>query len=403
MMISRYPANSSIDRRFWGLDSAQSAELIRLYEDGKTLAARRLNIQEHLEEHKKSLFGEDWPEITHAMIHEARLRDSASEGRYEAELLKEHAEDQRLLMDEDEKTMEIERRLRVIDSQLDSIAEACSDLELRPSFTSPILARLPRELRDYIYDFLWSDEDIERLDAAISFIPYVVTVHDQPAVDLLDLPVPRYANSSFVGNEFASEVAMRYFRALTGAAIDYRCVRAHLNRSYFGPMHLTMKDVIKNVVMTISRVAYCSYGTKVFAADALADSLESLFILKDHRNLPIEIYLDHTLQYKPALFEILEIIRPMFLQFRDAKMNVKVLGYDFFNPIDDRSQDVFSEQLNYYFDLSPEEWLDMKAEEIKAIPDKKQRMACKGILRAMRTNLAFVNANTRNNEENRAG
>lgn len=68
-----------------------------------------------LEEHKKSLFGEDWPEITHAMIHEARLRDSASEGRYEAELLKEHAEDQRLLMDEDEKTMEIERRLRVID------------------------------------------------------------------------------------------------------------------------------------------------------------------------------------------------------------------------------------------------------------------------------------------------
>lgn len=49
------------------------------------------------------------------MIHEARLRDSASEGRYEAELLKEHAEDQRLLMDEDEKTMEIERRLRVID------------------------------------------------------------------------------------------------------------------------------------------------------------------------------------------------------------------------------------------------------------------------------------------------
>lgn len=60
--LSDSPANSSIDRRFWGLDSAQSAELIRLYEDGKTygvpqslvacnllyssLAARRLNIQE---------------------------------------------------------------------------------------------------------------------------------------------------------------------------------------------------------------------------------------------------------------------------------------------------------------------------------------------------------------------
>ena len=45
----------------------------------------------------------------------------------------------------------------------------------------------------------------------------------------------------------------------------------------------------------------------------------------------------------------------------------------------DYSEGVFSEQLNYYFDQTPEEWLDMKAKEIREIKDAEQRRDCKGV------------------------
>ena len=83
-------------------------------------------------------------------------------------------------------------------------------------------------------------------------------------------------------------------------------------------------------------------------------------------------------------------------------MDVRVLGYDFFNPIEDDSEWIFSEQLNYYFNGTPEEWLEMKTKEVKEIADTRQRKACKSILRAMRVNLGFFNEESRHNEATEA-
>ncbi|KAJ6192586.1 hypothetical protein J3E72DRAFT_434682 [Bipolaris maydis] len=125
-------------------------------------------------------------------------------------------------------------------------------------------------------------------------------------------------------------------------------------------------------------------------------------MLKGNRHLKVKIYLPWHIQYKKGLFEVLETIRPFLATFRNANMNVSVLGYDFFNPIDDDSEWIFSEQLDYYFHGTPEEWLEMKAKEIKEIADAKQRKACKGILRAMRVNLGFFNKESRHNEATEA-
>lgn len=194
-----------------------------------------------------------------------------------------------------------------------------------------------------------------------------------------DPSVPRFADSRFVGTEFATEAATRYFRALTGAEINYRCVRAHLNRSRFGCMDFPLKKIINNLTISLPDCIEYNYGTMYLAKTALADSLDSLLMLKENRDVKIVIYLPEMMQYHKMLFEFLEVCRPFHSLFRDAKMDVKILGYDFFNPIEDDSDDMFSEQLNQYFDRTPDEWLDMKAKEIKEIPDEKQRRACKGV------------------------
>lgn len=61
-------------------------------------------------------------------------------------------------------------------------------------------------------------------------------------------------------------------------------------------------------------------------------------------------------------------------------MDVKVLGYDFFSTTEDYDADVFSEQLNYYLTAgTPEEWLEMKAKEIKEMPRGPFRQRCKRV------------------------
>lgn len=232
----------------------------------------------------------------------------------------------------------------------------------------------------YSYDLLWSSYEIKWLDEAISSIPFETQYNRQPAENLPDLPVPQFANSNFVGTDFASEAAQRYFRALTGAEIDYRCVRANLDRERFGPMYLPFKKVVNPLIISVGDDSWVyTFGQIQYAKAMLIDSLDSLLTLKDDPDMKIIIYLSPNMQYRKMFFEFLEIARPFFYQLRDANMDVKILGYDFFNPIEDDTKDVFSEQLNCYFDRTPEEWLDMKAKEIREVKDAKQRRACRGV------------------------
>jgi hypothetical protein len=70
----------------------------------------------------------------------------------------------------------------------------------------------------------------------------------------------------------------------------------------------------------------------------------------------------------------------VFLTFREANIDIKVLGYDFFSTTEDDDTDIFSEQLNYYLTArTPKEWLDMKAKEIKEIPRGPLRQRCKRV------------------------
>jgi hypothetical protein len=283
------------------------------------------------------------------------------------------------VMDMDDELRNLMRELEAAESCVDNVATACADLQLRPSFTAIILAKLPRELRDLVYDYLWTEDHVESMDRACSFAP-AWYFSDEAAINAPDLPVPRFANATFVGVDFASEAAARYFRVLSGTELDYRYVRAHIERDHLGPMAFAVKDDIRRLVITIDESGGTIYTGRRIACRALNDSMNSLLMLRDHQNLSVRIYLESDMQWSLAFYQALEAIKPVFLTLREANIDIKVLGYDFFSTTEGDDTDIFSEQLNYYLTArAPKEWLDMKAKEIKEIPRGPLRQRCKRV------------------------
>jgi hypothetical protein len=227
------------------------------------------------------------------------------------------------------------------------------------------------------YDYLWTDELVHELDNKISAFA-MATRMDQDTMEAIDPPVPPFANSHLVGNEFAGEAAVHYFRMRMVAEVDYRCVRAYLERTRFGPMPFLVQSVIRRLAIKIDWDMCKYYSGEIFEHEALKDSMESLRVLQDHKDMTIEIYLHPDLQFCRSLYHLLETIKPGYLQLREANVDIRVLGYKWFSGMEAHT-DTTSEQLNYYFTRTPKEWLELKADEIKTIPDEKLRRLSKRV------------------------
>jgi hypothetical protein len=332
--------NPAIDHRFWGLNDEDSARVVSLYDEARLLMADYNNVQKDIET-RQELLRNSW---------KAKFTD-----------IKLH---------------KLETEMEAAKTSIDRVATECADRQLCPLFTAIILAKLPRELRDHVYDYLWTEEHLESMDKAISFVPNYSSP-DESVVSAPELPVPRFANATFVGVDFASEAAARYFRVLSGAELDYRYVRAHIERDHFGPMPFAVKNDIRRLVMKIDESAYPG---RWIAPAALTDSMNSLLMLKDHHDISIRVYLESELQWSLAFYQALELIKPVFMMLREINIDIKVLGYDFFSTTEDDDADIFSEQLNHYLTAdTPEEWLDMKAREIKEMPRGLPRRRCKRV------------------------
>ncbi|KAL1800253.1 hypothetical protein ACET3X_000595 [Alternaria dauci] len=385
----RIVSNTAADRRFWGLNRDDSARVADLYDAGRLLMTDYNKSQEEVWARRK--LHEDYANLTDDLECLAR-GDFNFEYDYgiiatEEEQLR-HAK-LKNMMDKDTKLCNLVRDMEAVNCSIDHIATACADLQLCSSLTAIILAKLPRELRDHVYDYLWTGEHVESMDEVISFVPKQYFL-DEAATNAPELPVPRFANVTFVGVDFASEAATRYFRVLSGAELDYRYVRAHLERNHFGPMVFAVKKDIRCLVMKIEETAMTIYPGKRIALDALTDSMNSLLMLKDYQDISIKIYLEAGMQSSLAFYQALEAIKPVFMTLREANIDIKVLGYDFFSTTEDDDEDIFSEQLNHYLTAgTPEEWLDMKAREIKKLPRGLPRKRCKRTLRIMRKHLEF--------------
>ncbi|KAI4692729.1 uncharacterized protein J4E88_001097 [Alternaria novae-zelandiae] len=337
-------SDPAIDHRLWGLNAGDRSRVLGLYDQGKKLVPSynkiQKNVQTRQDQIMRSVNGtDDWDWFMHTDVpgydglelREERL--AVQEAALRREKIK-------YFFERDPELCHLMREREAVERPIYQVAAACADLQLCQSFTAIILQKLPRELRDQIYNYQWTEEHIRSLNDAISFVPKYHSA-DEAGTGVQYLPVPRFANAALVGEEFASEAATTYFKDLSNVELDYRYVRAYLERDRFGSMAFSFKDAIRRLVITID-----------------------------------EDY--------------------VFLMIREANMDVKVLGYDFFSTTEDYDADVFSEQLNYYLTAgTPEEWLEMKAKEIKEMPRGPFRQRCKRTLRIMRKNLESVMRDSR--------
>jgi len=376
-------SDPAIDHRLWGLNAGDRSRVLGLYDQGKKLVPSynkiQKNVQTRQDQIMRSVNGtDDWDWFMHTDVpgydglelREERL--AVQEAALRREKIK-------YFFERDPELCHLMREREAVERPIYQVAAACADLQLCQSFTAIILQKLPRELRDQIYNYQWTEEHIRSLNDAISFVPKYHSA-DEAGTGVQYLPVPRFANAALVGEEFASEAATTYFKDLSNVELDYRYVRAYLERDRFGSMAFSFKDAIRRLVITIDEDYGNIYSGKWIACRALYDNMKSLLMLRDRQELSVEIYLESDMQWNLALFQALETIKPVFLMIREANMDVKVLGYDFFSTTEDYDADVFSEQLNYYLTAgTPEEWLEMKAKEIKEMPRGPFRQRCKRV------------------------
>jgi hypothetical protein len=279
----------------------------------------------------------------------------------------------------------------ILDRPLKKLAESCAAL-ICPPVAASVHANLPLELRDQIYEYLW-EEHINTIDRIISLsYNFYNTEPEEFILQRRDwvLPAPCIADARFIGEDFAREAATLFFRKLTEAEVDYRLVRAYLEMEKFGNMTFHPRDIIRRLTIDI---AWSISPREIFAYADLQDSLNSLLTLPIREDFSIIIYLSRDLQFSRDLFCVLDTIKPSYQALVKKGMKIKVLGWQFFTPRWRDPRDIetdikpkqtcsTAEQLSYYFDRTPEEWLQMKEAEICDIKQPQRKMKCLEVLSA---------------------
>lgn len=256
---------------------------------------------------------------------------------------------------------------------------------LTPPRAQDVMARLPPlELRNHIYDYLWDEKAVRLVDSQLAeIVPGQVDLQSAPK---WALRVPYFVDANYVGEAFAREAATLFWRLITDAEIHYRLVRSFLNMSSFGNMSLRPCDIIRRLVIDVGFSQAGYYRVNVVLAE-LIDGLESLLALPVRDDLEIIIYIEREIQFSRNLFKVLEVMKPTYHALTQKGMKVKVLGYQFFTPAWRNPNDIreeakvrrpctTAEQLNFYFAMTPYEWLDMKEGEINEIKQFVRKERC---------------------------
>jgi hypothetical protein len=246
-----------------------------------------------------------------------------------------------------------------------------------------------------IYDLLWYEKPADELDQSIADLHFGER-NDMRERTSSTLVAPYFADPRYTGEDFANEAAERFFSSLTQAEVHYQAVQGYLQIDTFDSLQMAPRDFIRRLTIniewsfSINPLTRCSYMSGHVASldpawTDLESNLDSLLRLPIKDSFSIVIYLSRDLQFSRNLFCALDTIKPVYLTLVAKGMRVKVLGYRFFTPswrlrtkfangLDRSSQT--AEQLNYYFDRTPEEWLSMVGTELEAIKQPQRKMGC---------------------------
>jgi hypothetical protein len=252
-------------------------------------------------------------------------------------------------------------------------AENCAVILSQP-FTACVLAAFPAELCNIIFNYLWDEKYVDFIDG------HIASPHHGKAEWRLSKPwvihAPFFADARLVDPQFALEASIYFFRSISTAEVHYRFVRAFCEMSTFGNMSFRPINVIRRLTID---VAWLIYQWRDFAYTEFRENMEHLLTLPVKDDFEIVIYLPWCMQFSRLLFHVLETLRPVYKALVEKNMKIKVLGYKFF--VEDEEKTETAEQLNYYFDTTPEKWLASKKLEINALSQGHRKVECISVSR----------------------
>jgi hypothetical protein len=208
---------------------------------------------------------------------------------------------------------------------LTELIEQCASLWCS-SIAASVHARLPREVRDAIYDHLWDQKSREDLDKKIS-APYIGACDSRVHKEWV-LKAPFFSDARFMGHTLAHEAAARFFRTLK-ARVAFQVLPVFLRIERFGSMELRPIDFMR--CLTVD-VGWANLKLKALACRDLRHSLVSLLQLPIKEDFAIVLSLGPNVHLSQDLFVALEIIRPTYQALVAKGVKIKVLGFHFFPP-----------------------------------------------------------------------
>ncbi|KAF2828207.1 hypothetical protein CC86DRAFT_369324 [Ophiobolus disseminans] len=371
----------------WALDAQQRRQVLGLYKEAKELAVfvQELEIKIKTSELKE-----------HQLRVDLESRSKSSVSAYVRSKLEDLRDGEmslnRKLKQTTVETGELRKLLTQREEPLQKLAKQCASI-VGLSFAITVLTRLPRELRDNIYDYLWDSKSVDHVEEWISASHEVG--RKASSLHHWDPLAPSFADATYIGELFAQEVVTWFFRMIKKPEVDYRAVQAYLEMDTFGSMTFRPRDVIRRLTIKVDWEFSSQRGV---AYGDLQKNLESVLSLPVRDDFVVEIFIALVLFPVVELFHVLEVIRPIYRGLVDKGMRVDVLGDRFFaakwrdradkKAAPKRTPREMAGLLNDYFDVTtPEEWLLLKETEINQFSHQRRKMKCLQMLDKMRNDM----------------
>lgn len=197
--------------------------------------------------------------------------------------------------------------------------------------------RLPRELRDMVYEYLTTS----KLHTT-SITAYLAVENSNTDI----LCPERYWRASVIGSEVAHELKESWYRNTTFRVDGNMSIKTLLDKDRFG-IGLEPRDLINKLTRQISVVGF---STKDGNVQTLLNLCE-LFLLRTVTQLHVNVYISHvrTAVMEDMLWVVLRLIRSTILRLRES-------GYQCSVTVDERCMEGISPETirNWEDDLEAE-------------------------------------------------
>ncbi|KAF1995295.1 hypothetical protein P154DRAFT_526490 [Amniculicola lignicola CBS 123094] len=231
----------------------------------------------------------------------------------------------------DAKSKLTKARTALLDKPLRKAADAYSQ-SWNLKLASEIRSRLPREIRDLIYEQVWTIRDTVQAYQLTRLVRGQEECPGRPCTCLRDRAYPHILNPAFVGAEIALEAVesfYKYLPAYMSELEDPSHIKAFL---YTDALHLGFQPVtaVRSMGIICRTDYYINYDPKSWDAAPIKNkadleaSFKLLLNIVIKRGFKLRVLISQRVIRLLILNEFLEIIKPILLKLRDEGVKVEL-------------------------------------------------------------------------------